>query len=277
MQKNLFPYLSTSRFARLCGTNKRTLFHYDDIGLLPPERTDEKGYRYYTQQQYLLFQIITVLKRMGMQLGEIKRFIEQRDPGRFEALLAEQDLRIGEQIEQLTRMKQLIRTRQSLLREAQDILPEQFELPFFEQLPQAFLIRSEPVDSDEHDRFTRILYEHLSYCEQHRFQEGFPFGAMISRESLEMNNFKKYAYFFTQIHHPADDPHLFCRPAGTYACLYLRGDYREPQPAYQRLLQFFRENHLTMGDYSYKEGIIDETAQQCPDRLITKILIPVSP
>ena len=100
---------------------------------------------------------------------------------------------------------------------------------------------------------------------------------MIARASLEMNNFNKYAYFFTRIHQPSDDPHLFCRPAGRYACLYLRGDYREPREAYRRLLRFFAENHLAMGDFSYKEGIIDETAEQRPEQLITKILIPVAP
>ena len=67
---------------------------------------------------------------MGMQLSEIKQFIDQRNPRRFEALLAEQDLRVGEQIAQLTRMRQLIRTRQELLQEAQGIPPERFERPF---------------------------------------------------------------------------------------------------------------------------------------------------
>ncbi|WP_374043130.1 MerR family DNA-binding transcriptional regulator [uncultured Clostridium sp.] len=31
-------YYSTGEFAELCGVNKKTLFHYDDIDLLKPEK-----------------------------------------------------------------------------------------------------------------------------------------------------------------------------------------------------------------------------------------------
>ena len=275
MQKNLSSYLSTSRFAQLCGTNKRTLFHYDAIGLLPPGKVDAKGYRYYTEAQYGLFQIIIALKEMGMSLAEIKSFIDQRDPQRFHALLGEQKQRVEEQISQLIRVRQMIDTKLALLHEASEIPPDRFEDPFLEEHPEEYFILSARVDSDAHDRFTHALYEHLGYCERRHFQEGYPFGAMISSTALKMNKFNEYAYFFTKVLQPADDPHLFCRPAGRYACLYLRGNYREPEQAYRRLLRFFEEQGLEMGDYSYKEGVIDETAELRLDRFVTKLLIPI--
>ena len=46
MQKLHNPCIKTGEFARLCNTNKRTLFHYDEIGLFSPAYTDEKGYRF---------------------------------------------------------------------------------------------------------------------------------------------------------------------------------------------------------------------------------------
>ena len=33
MQKNDIPCIKTGDFAKLCGTNKRTLIHYDEIGI----------------------------------------------------------------------------------------------------------------------------------------------------------------------------------------------------------------------------------------------------
>nr|WP_243686593.1 MerR family DNA-binding transcriptional regulator [Clostridioides difficile] len=30
-------YFTTGEFAKICGINKKTLFHYDDIGLFSPE------------------------------------------------------------------------------------------------------------------------------------------------------------------------------------------------------------------------------------------------
>ncbi len=46
--KELF---TTGEFADLCGVQKQTLFHYDDIGLLKPEYRCKNNYRYYSIQQ----------------------------------------------------------------------------------------------------------------------------------------------------------------------------------------------------------------------------------
>ena len=48
MQKNSNPCINTGAFAKLCGTNKRTLIHYEEIGLFSPVKTDARGYRYYS-------------------------------------------------------------------------------------------------------------------------------------------------------------------------------------------------------------------------------------
>ena len=55
MQKFDTPCIKTGDFAKLCGTNKRTLFHYDEIGLFSPAYTDEKGYRFYSETQCDVF------------------------------------------------------------------------------------------------------------------------------------------------------------------------------------------------------------------------------
>ena len=43
MQKFNDPCIKTGDFARLCGTNKRTLIHYDEIGLFKPAYTDDRA------------------------------------------------------------------------------------------------------------------------------------------------------------------------------------------------------------------------------------------
>ena len=61
MQKNDIPCIKTGDFAKLCGTNKRTLIHYDEIGIFHPAYTDEKGDRYYSESQFDIFLTITWL------------------------------------------------------------------------------------------------------------------------------------------------------------------------------------------------------------------------
>ena len=84
MRKLNKPCIKTGNFAKLCNTNKRTLFHYDEIGLFSPVLTDDKGYRYYTESQCDVFFTITYLKDIGMPLKEIK------DPENLKQLLLEQ-------------------------------------------------------------------------------------------------------------------------------------------------------------------------------------------
>ncbi|AYG03039.1 MerR family transcriptional regulator [Gryllotalpicola protaetiae] len=81
----------------LTGTTSRTLRHYGDLGLLPPSRVGENGYRYYDQHALVRLQRILLLRRLGLGLPEIGRVIdEQLDVAEaldrhVRALLAEQE------------------------------------------------------------------------------------------------------------------------------------------------------------------------------------------
>ncbi len=57
MQKNDIPCIKTGDFAKLCGTNKRTLIHYDEIGIFHPAYTDEKKATATTVKVNLIFSL----------------------------------------------------------------------------------------------------------------------------------------------------------------------------------------------------------------------------
>ena len=82
-------YFKTGEFAKLCGTTKDTLFHYDDIGLLKPAKVAPNGYRYYAVNQAYLFDMISLLKEVGMNLSEIKNYMDRRDTNTFLHMLKE--------------------------------------------------------------------------------------------------------------------------------------------------------------------------------------------
>ena len=73
--ENKYLY-STGEFAELNGINRRTLHYYDDIGLFHPAIKDEEnGYRYYTCFQTVQLAFIMTLRKMGLGVGEIKKFL----------------------------------------------------------------------------------------------------------------------------------------------------------------------------------------------------------
>ena len=87
MQKYTEPCINTSSFAKLCNTNKRTLIHYDEIGLFKPAYTDERGYRYYSETQCDTFYTITCLKDLGMPLKDIKPYVNDKNPDNFKKII----------------------------------------------------------------------------------------------------------------------------------------------------------------------------------------------
>ena len=70
-------------FANLVNISVRTLRYYDEIGLLKPEIVDRyTSYRYYTDDNVVEAQFITLLKEVGFTLQEIidyKKFLNNFD------------------------------------------------------------------------------------------------------------------------------------------------------------------------------------------------------
>ena len=105
-------YLSAGRFAALVGTTKETLFHYDEIGLFVPKRRGTNGYRYYAMDQMETFDVIGMLRELGMPLAEIRNYLEQRSPEKFGVLLEQEEKVVREKMQ---RLREFIPCRCSIL------------------------------------------------------------------------------------------------------------------------------------------------------------------
>ncbi len=102
-------------FAKLCGCNAQTLRYYDRIGLLTPARVDEwTGYRYYEEEQALLFVKIKNLQQADFSIEEIRTLL----PGDDNLLTAAFERKIEEQHQKLERIREIQR---SYLKETMDI------------------------------------------------------------------------------------------------------------------------------------------------------------
>jgi DNA-binding transcriptional MerR regulator len=62
---------SIQQTARLAGTTSRTLRHYDELGLVPPSRIGNNGYRYYDERALLRLQRVLLLRELGLGLPQI--------------------------------------------------------------------------------------------------------------------------------------------------------------------------------------------------------------
>ena len=94
-------------FSNLVNISVRTLRYYDEIGLLKPEIVDKfTSYRYYTEDNVVEAQFITLLKEVGFTLQEIidyKNFLndfDNDDDGTNQFLLKKQE-QISEEMKKL--------------------------------------------------------------------------------------------------------------------------------------------------------------------------------
>lgn len=76
---------SIQQIARLAGTTSRTLRHYDDVGLVPPSRVGDNGYRYYDELALVRLQRVLLLRELGLGLAEIGEVL-RRDVAEESAL-----------------------------------------------------------------------------------------------------------------------------------------------------------------------------------------------
>ncbi len=99
-------FFSVSQTAEMVGMTAETLRHYDRIGLVRPGRTDEwTGYRYYTEQEIVILEIVRALRCMELPLAEIKRLLQYDDVAKVAAFLRDAEMHAEKKIAQLEEAK----------------------------------------------------------------------------------------------------------------------------------------------------------------------------
>ncbi|KRE53595.1 MerR family transcriptional regulator [Paenibacillus sp. Soil522] len=78
--------MKVKEVAGLVGISVRTLHHYDEIGLLKPEKITESGYRLYSDQNLEMLQQILFFRELGYPLKKIKEIVSSPAFNRVEAL-----------------------------------------------------------------------------------------------------------------------------------------------------------------------------------------------
>jgi DNA-binding transcriptional MerR regulator len=77
-------------FSRASHLSVKTLRHYHEVGLLEPSEVDpDNGYRYYSEDQIPLAQVIRRLRGLQMPLAEVKSVLAAPDSGARNELIVE--------------------------------------------------------------------------------------------------------------------------------------------------------------------------------------------
>ena len=98
--------------SEISGVSVRTLHHYDEIGLLSPQKK-ENGYRYYSEEDISFLQMILFYKYLGFSLKKIKELLKKEDGEVLNHLKAQIKLMQKEKQKLLTLIETLEKTIES--------------------------------------------------------------------------------------------------------------------------------------------------------------------
>lgn len=113
--------------ARLTGLSVRTLQHYDNIGLLVPERNSENDYRIYSAEDMAKLQQILLFRECGLPLEQIGNILSHPSYSREDALAMQREYLLGEKRRIEAMLKTLDHTLDALKGGKEMTAEEQFE------------------------------------------------------------------------------------------------------------------------------------------------------
>lgn len=269
MARKLFK---TGEFAKLCNTTKDTLFHYDDIGLLKPVLIAENGYRYYSINQIYFFDLIAVLKEVGLNLEEIKRYIGNRDTNNFLAMLKSKDKLLRAEMEKLLRRRRLLNNTIKITEEAFYVDENVIEL---EDVPEEYFIISDKPVNNSDKAVAEVLGKHLEYCTKYNYYDNFSTGEIIGEENIANNSFFT-TYFCSRIGSRAvKSKYLHIKPAGKYAVKYVRSSYEGLIGEYRTFVEEVQQMGLNITGKIYEDDITNYMSESDASEYLMRIEVMV--
>ena len=251
MEKQSELYFTTGEFARILGVRKHTLFHYDEIGLFSPALKEENGYRYYFVWQMDMFEVIRALQKLGMSLGEIKEYMENRSPERFMSMMDGKKRQIDEEIRRLKNMKRFI------LHEEESV-----QLAMKAALDEPRLV--------ERDR-EYLLVSDISAGSERKAAVG----SVYLGEDMDRGIYDRYVKVYTRLDKKTASRRVQSRPEGVYVELYSRGHLWDMEKPYRLISAFAGERGIRLGQMWYEDLMLDELTVKEYEQYIVKVMVPV--
>ena len=172
-------------FAQMTGVNKRTLHYYDSEGIFSPDSVEPNGYRAYSSRQFYPFYMIRMFRDMGLDLSEIKEYMQGRTPEKFAQLLSEQEAWLNQEMAKLRRMKQIVANQRHILAKAREVKLDEVEE---QEFADSRLVVSENLRQlclrEDWEAVERQFATHLRDVMEGEVLTGYTFGAMVSPEDF---------------------------------------------------------------------------------------------
>ncbi len=264
--------IPSGTFAKLCGIPKKTLLFYDEIGLFSPECVAPNGYRYYSYRQYDVLTAILALREIGMPLKEIKTYMQNRTPENMLALFENQDRKLRQEIKKRKATRRFLQSKIAQTNAALRVSTNQITVE--QQTASCLAVTALSQGASRH-AFSQAWTEHVRRCMENGLNIGYTDGTILPVSAILQGNYNHYTHFITHTDTCVSGMDFLEKPAGQYLIAYHRGPYSLLSQTYQKILAFAKKHNITLGDYAFEEGLLDELVVSSSDQLLTKVSVSI--
>lgn len=250
-------HFTTGEFARLFGINKQTLFYYDKIGIFSPAFTAENGYRYYSFTQLETFEVLMMLRELQVPVREIQDHLSHRSPQALIELLQERRQEVEHRIRNLHSLQHYIDEKIRITQEGIHAVPGEI---ITEERNDTYLITTDYTGPDEERDIQTAVTDHFRYCRDLGLNILSSIGAMIPLSSVTSEGYH-YSRFYTEVSSQEIQQaglSALIDSGGRYLTIYDDHGYDRVLSLCHQLIQYAKENHLTLDDSLYEDVIFDD-------------------
>ncbi|GGG57878.1 MerR family transcriptional regulator [Paenibacillus radicis (ex Gao et al. 2016)] len=271
MSDNDNRYFTTSEMASISGVTKHTLFHYDEIGLLKPEFIHANGYRYYSLRQSYILDIISVLKKAGSTLQEIKGYIENRNGLKLENLFKQKQNDLERELHRIKRMQVIM---QNAIQMTKTSMKELRTEPLIEECQEEYLIAT-PLKQGDRMEINSKLSEHRKYCEKNLINHEFLTWAIVSKETFVSGGFS-WSYVANKLKAPIARNRMITKPKGLYVVMDYIGSYESLPEACVMIKMFIERKGMKVCGDVYIMDLLNYFSEIDFDSYAVRISVEVS-
>lgn len=249
-----------------------TLRHYDKIDLIKPEYDENNDYRYYSIRNFFKLSRILFLKNLDISLGEIKKYMGNKNTNNLLCLLKNKEEEIDIKMNKLVNLKKKIQTKLELF----ENIESELDQIIVKKIPQRIgeFIDISNLKSDYEIKQT--LKRNVEYLKISSWLIEGQIYTSLSKENMEKGILNKFRYFIEIV--PINSE--FCEqltviPENEYVCITFLGPYSDMGKHYQLLIRWIEENGYQIAGDSIEKNIVDYDFSDSENEYISEIQIPI--
>lgn len=267
--------LKIGELSKLSHVSVRMLRHYDEIGLLHPQRVDPiTGYRLYGEEQLFTAGKINVYRGMGFGLTAIAGLLHEADPQKLRAMLERQQESLREQSEEMSQM--LHRIKLAIAQLGEESTMANYDVTIKEIAPRYVASVRDILESYNYEG--RLWHYMMKETADQNLTPANPclaFGIFHDAEYKERDVDVEIQMTVEGNYHDTEHVRFKTEPAVCVASAIHYGSYETISDASAAVAAWVEKNGYQMCGVMFNVYHVSPHETQNPDELVTEVCIPV--